>query len=73
MIHLEHFAHMLYIHNSNILYSNLVVFCFKLYNTTKFQLTHVQIKILISQNLSLGVKQRSICNIQELSTMECHE
>ncbi|OMJ82044.1 hypothetical protein SteCoe_17374 [Stentor coeruleus] len=52
---------------------SLVVFCIKFYNTTKFQLTSIQIKFLISQNLILGVKQRGICNIGELSTGEVFE
>lgn len=45
----------------------------KFYNTTKFQLTNIQVKFLVSQNLILGVKQRSICNIAELSTGEVFE
>lgn len=33
----------------------------------------MQVKILISQNLVLGVKQRNHCFISELSTLESHE
>eukprot|EP00361_Fabrea_salina_P005144 CAMPEP_0202440078 /NCGR_PEP_ID=MMETSP1345-20130828/36502_1 /ASSEMBLY_ACC=CAM_ASM_000843 /TAXON_ID=342563 /ORGANISM="Fabrea Fabrea salina" /LENGTH=486 /DNA_ID=CAMNT_0049054651 /DNA_START=413 /DNA_END=1872 /DNA_ORIENTATION=+ len=60
---------------NNVIYPSysLVVFCFKAYNSTKFELQNIKFQYLISQNLKFGLKQPRSSSVSSLSTEDSFE
>lgn len=53
--------------------SSLLVFCFKLHNTTNFQLTNIKLQSFISQNLDFSLNQRPHVSLRALSTLSTYD
>ena len=49
------------------------MFCFKAYNSTKFELQNIKFQYLISQNLKFGLKQPRSSSVSSLSTEDSFE
>ncbi|CAG9330852.1 unnamed protein product [Blepharisma stoltei] len=52
---------------------SLVVFCFRFFNMTKFEIKNIKVQSLLSQNLRFALKQRTSSIIPSISTLGSYE